>query len=90
MTGCNNTKIGWESLLVERLFCQQLNAMGWEWLESDKDVPEPTERGSFHEVLLKQRLADSIRKIDPGPDGLPWLDEIRIEKAIHQLEKMGG
>jgi type I restriction enzyme R subunit len=85
-----NHKIEWESLLVERPFCQQLQAMGWEWLEGDKDVPELTERGSFREVLLKQRLAASIRKLNPGPDGLPWLDEIRIEKVIRQLENTGG
>jgi type I restriction enzyme R subunit len=83
-------KIEWEYLLVERPFCQQLQVMGWQWLEGDKDVPELTERGSFREVLLKQRLADAIRKINPGPHGLPWLDDIRIEKAIRQLENTGG
>ncbi|MDD5036135.1 MAG: type I restriction endonuclease [Methylococcaceae bacterium] len=76
--------------MVERPFCQQLQAMGWEWLEGDKDVPELTERESFREVMLKQRLAAAIHKINPGADGLPWLDDIRIEKAIRQLENTGG
>ena len=34
------SKIEWEYDLVERPFCEQLKAMGWQWLEGDKDVPE--------------------------------------------------
>jgi type I restriction enzyme R subunit len=89
MTG-NDTKIQWESLLVERPFCQQLERLGWTWLEGDTDVPELTERQTFREVLLKPRLAAALRKLNPGPDGLPWLDETRIDKAIRQLESTGG
>lgn len=85
-----STKIQWESHLVERPFCQQLQSLGWTWLEGDTDVPELTERQSFREVFLKQRLAAALRKINPGPDGLPWLDETRIDKAIRQLESTGG
>lgn len=54
----DSQKIEWEYDLVELPFCQQLQAMGWTWLEGDKDVPELTERESFREVLLKKRLAD--------------------------------
>ena len=37
-------KIQWEYDLVERPFCKQLQAMGWEWIEGDPDLPESTER----------------------------------------------
>ena len=50
------SKIQWEYDLVERPFCQQLKAMGWQWIEGDKDVPEFTERKNFREVLLKGDL----------------------------------
>lgn len=91
MNYCKSTsKTFWESLLVERPFCQQLESLGWTWLEGDTDVPELTERQSFREVLLKPRLAAALRKFNPGPDGLPWLDEARIDKAIRQLESTGG
>ena len=51
--------------------------MGWEWLEGDVDVPELTERASFSEVLLKERLATALRKINLR-NGQPWLDDARI------------
>jgi type I restriction enzyme R subunit len=34
------SKTQWEYDLVERPFCEQLKAMGWQWIEGDKDVPE--------------------------------------------------
>ena len=43
-------KIQWEYDLVEQPFCEQLKAMGWQWMEGDTDVPEFTERASFREV----------------------------------------
>ena len=38
------SKIQWEYDLVEKPFCEQLKAMGWQWIEGDTDVPEFTER----------------------------------------------
>lgn len=68
------SKIEWERDLVERPFCRQLQAMGWEWIEGDPDLPESTERTSSQEVLLRGRLAAAIRRINLR-DGQPWLDE---------------
>lgn len=85
-----DTNIPWESLLVERPFCQQLKAMGWTWLEGDTVDPTRTERQSFREVLLKSRLAAAVHRINRIPGGMPWLDDARIEKAIRQLEATGG
>ena len=38
------SKIEWEYDLVERPFCEQLKAMGWQWIEGDTSVPDFTER----------------------------------------------
>jgi type I restriction enzyme, R subunit len=83
------SKVQWEYDLVERPFCRQLQAMGWQWIEGDKTVPEFTERQNFREVLLKDRLAAALRKLNLR-DGRPWLDEDRIRRLIDKLEKAGG
>src|SRR6185437_4394485 len=79
-------KIEWEYDLVEQPFCQQLHAMGWEWLEGDVDVAELTGRATFREVLIKERLADALRKINLR-NGQPWLDDERIARAIRDIEQ---
>lgn len=83
------SKIQWEYDLVERPFCEQLKAMGWQWIEGDKDVPDFTERANFREVLLKGRLTTALRKLNLR-DGQPWLDEDRIRRIIDKLEKAEG
>src|ERR1017187_9741846 len=83
------SKVQWEYDLVERPFCQQLQAMGWQWIEGDKDVPDFTERANFREALLKGRLAASLRKLNLR-DGKPWLDDERIARAIRDLEQAAG
>jgi hypothetical protein len=88
-TGGTTRAIQWEYDLVEKPFCKQLQTMGWQWLEGDTDVPDFTERGSFREVLLKERLAAALRKLNLR-DGQPWLDETRIARAIHDLEQAPG
>ena len=79
----------WEYDLVEKPFCAQLQTMGWQWLEGDTEVPDFTERNSFREVLLKERLAAALRKLNLR-DGQPWLDEARIARAIRDLEQSAG
>jgi type I restriction enzyme R subunit len=83
------SKIQWEYDLAERPFCEQLKAMGWQWIEGDKDVPDFTERANFREVLLKGRLAAALRKLNLR-DGQPWLDDERIARAIRDLEQAAG
>ena len=83
------SKIQWEYNLVERPFCEQLRAMGWQWIEGDKDVPEFTERANFREVLLKGRLGAALRKLNLR-GGQPWLDDERIARAIRDLEQAAG
>jgi type I restriction enzyme R subunit len=83
------SKLRWEYDLVEKPFCEQLKLMGWDWVEGDTDVPYLTFRSSFREVLLKDRLAAAMRKINPDPKGEPWLDDARINRAINDLERLG-
>jgi len=83
------SKIQWEYDLVEKPFCEQLQAMGWQWIEGDPDLPESTERVSSREVLLKGRLGATLRKINLR-DGQPWLDDARIARAIRDLEQATG
>ena len=70
------SKTQWEFDLVERPFCEQLKAMGWQWIEGDTDVPDFTERPNFRDVLLKCRLAAALRKPDllTGRVRVPELD----------------
>ena len=83
------SKIQWEYNLVERPFCEQLQKMGWSWIEGDVDVAEFTERENFREVLLKGRLAEALMRINLR-DGKPWLDETRVERAMRDLERASG
>lgn len=81
--------IAWEYEVVEKPFCEQLQQLGWEWIEGDPDLPESTERTSSREVFLYGRLKRILREINLR-DGQPWLDEARIEKAIRDLERAAG
>lgn len=81
--------IQWEYNLVERPFCEQLKAMGWQWLVGDVDVPELTERAGSREVLLKGRLEAALRRLNLRDDR-PWLDDARIGRAIRDLEQAAG
>lgn len=83
------SKIQWEYDLVERPFCEQLKAMGWQWIEGDKDVADFTERANFRDVLLRGRLTSALRKLNLR-DGQPWLDEDRLRRIIEKLEKADG
>lgn len=83
------SKIQWEYDLVERPFCAQLKAMGWQWIEGDTDVPDFTERANFGEVSLKGRLNAALRKLNLR-DGQFWLDDDRIRRIIEKLEKAEG
>ncbi|MEA3308340.1 MAG: hypothetical protein U9Q70_02350 [Chloroflexota bacterium] len=46
---------------VEAPFIRQLQAQGWDYLKGDVDVPYLTERDSFRQVLLTERLRAALR-----------------------------
>jgi type I restriction enzyme R subunit len=83
------TAIGWEYEVVEKPFCQQLQLMGWQWIEGDPDLPESTERAHSGEVFLRSRLRQQLQQINLR-DGKPWLDDARLEKAINDLTRASG
>ena len=83
------SKIQWEYELVEKPFCEQLQRIGWQWIEGDPDLPETTERESSRQVLLKNRLAAALKKLNLR-NGQPWLDDARVARAIRDLEQAAG
>jgi type I restriction enzyme R subunit len=74
---------------VERPFIDHLQRLGWDYLEGDTGVPYLTERDSFRQVLLTDRLRDALRRINPDEDGNPWLDDARLTKAVNDLQRLG-
>jgi type I restriction enzyme, R subunit len=74
---------------VELPLINQLQLMGWQYIEGDIDVPYLTERQNFREVLLMERLHKAISKINLDDNRQPWLDDSRINTAIGVLERLG-
>ena len=77
-----------EKIYVEMPFIDQLKGMGWDHIEGDTDVPYLTERESFRDVLLTGRLRKAIKKINLDDEGVPWVDEHRINQAVSRLERI--
>jgi type I restriction enzyme R subunit len=77
-----------EKTYVEIPFIEQLKRMGWQHLEGDIDVPYLTERESFRDVLLIDRLRQKVKDINLTEDGTPWLDDHRINQIISKLERI--
>ncbi len=75
-----------ERELVELPLLEQLAGLGWQRLPGDTGVPQNTERGSFREVLLKDRLRAALRRINRTEDGEEWLDDARLDAAVGDLE----
>ena len=78
---------------VEIPFIQQLQAMGWTWLnnkDGDTAVPYLTERENFRQVLLFDRLRDALKRINRDENDQPWLDDRRISIAVSELDRPGA
>ena len=73
---------------TEKPLLDQLQAMGWEWIEGDKSDPQKTGRTSFGQVLLEERLRAAIRRINIDINGEPWLDDDRIGQAVSTIERL--
>jgi type I restriction enzyme R subunit len=74
---------------VELPFIEQLQAMGWDYLEGDTGVPYLTERENFRQVLLSDRLREAVARINLDEDGGHWLDERRVTQVVSRLERLG-
>jgi type I restriction enzyme R subunit len=72
-------------LRVELPLITQLKALGWGHVEGSKSDAGVTGRTSFREVFLEARLRDALRRINPGSNGEPWLDDGRIAHAVGGL-----
>ncbi len=77
-----------EKTYVEIPFIEQLKAMGWEHIEGDIDVPYLTERDSFRDVLLADRLRKSVKRINLDDNGNPWLDDDRVNQVVSALKRI--
>ena len=85
---------GPEYTQVELPLIQQLGAMGWACIEEDDQNkladPSFTERDSFKDVLLVNRLREALLQINLDTDGQPWMDDGRLSQAISRLEKLSA
>jgi type I restriction enzyme R subunit len=79
-----------EKTYVEIPFIEQLKAMGWKHIEGDIDVPYLTERESFRDVLLADRLRRAIKKINLDDNGNSWLDDDRVNQVISALKRISA
>lgn len=75
---------------VEHPFVDQLVGMGWKHTTGNPHTPSATGRRSFRDVLLEDDLRKALRRINPGPDGEPWLDDARISTAVSALKRLGA
>ena len=74
----------WEQ--VERPLLAHLASLGWETLVwSERQAAHDVDRSSDRDVILEQRLRSALLRINPGPDGAPWLDEARINAVVAEL-----
>jgi type I restriction enzyme, R subunit len=69
---------------VEDAFLAQLKGLGWEVLTLDMHKQKPSEswRDSFADVVLLQKLRESLAKINN------WLDDEQIEEAVRKIVDM--
>lgn len=81
--------MGWELEDVEKPFVAQLQGLGWTHIEGSIDDPAVTGRGSFTEVIQEGVLREQLRALNPGPDGAPWLDDVRLLEAVSALTRLG-
>ena len=74
---------------VEWPLLEHLELLGWKTLVwSERQPDDRVDRSSDRNVVLDQRLYSSLSRLNPGPDGEPWLDEARINTAFVELVSM--
>jgi hypothetical protein len=78
---------GHEYIHVEKPLLDQLAGLGWSVVEGSKSDPAVTERDSFRGSILENRLQAALLKINPGPDGAPWLDDSRLSEVVSSLTR---
>jgi len=67
---------------VELPALEQLQSLGWLYIEGAKLSPdESDERSSLKDVVLEKRLTDSLKRINP------WINDENLRKVIRELTK---
>jgi len=67
---------------VELPAIEQLQSLGWTYVKGEDLSPDgSTERSSFKEVVLEQRLSDNIKRINP------WINDQNLHKVVKDLTK---
>ncbi len=75
--------------MVEWPLLEHLSSLGWDTLVwSERQPTDGVARMSDRDVLLEERLGPGLLRINRGPNGLPWLDEVRIKEAVAELGSM--
>src|SRR5581483_8460719 len=81
---------GDEYTLTEAPLVQTLETLGWATLDGDPEVPDFTERTSFREAILTDRLAKALHRLNTDGTGKEWLDDARIQSAVNSLLRLPG
>ncbi|MDA8672513.1 type I restriction endonuclease subunit R [Gammaproteobacteria bacterium] len=67
---------------VELPALEQLQSLGWSYVEGAKFSPdESDERSSLKDVVLEKRLTESLKRINP------WINDENLRKVIRELTK---
>lgn len=80
---------GPEYFEVERPLIEQLQGLGWTYIEGSLDDPYITHRESFAQVILEPVLRERLAAINLR-DGSPWLDEARINQATSAINRIAA
>jgi type I restriction enzyme R subunit len=81
---------------VEKPLIEQLTGMGWLHLEGaapgnvKPTDPAASDRTSFAEVFLTERLRHQVYTLNRDPRGRPWLDNQRLNQAVSALVRVAA
>ncbi len=72
-----------EYIKSEQRAIEQLQSLGWTYVSGEQLSPEAsTERSSFKDVVLEERLRSSIQKINP------WISDENLLKVVRDLTQV--
>lgn len=79
-----------QTFVEDRLIAQLTGFAGLRWRHEAgrrDDQHLLLGRSDFRQVLLPQVLRESLRRINLGPEGQPWLDDARLAQVVARLER---
>jgi type I restriction enzyme R subunit len=78
---------------IERPFLTQLQALGWQIIDQGAGVPtDPaiSRRTHFRQTILPELFRQSVRAINLGPVGRPWLSDRQLTMLYDELAALPG